>query len=203
MTMTTSKDRQQGRRRGDPQHKEKTRTKMTTRCGGEEEEEGRDERGQDGDNVLPEEHQQASLRATPFLQVGISVGLAVARQVLEHQELAGNNRVVECGLLLRDAGRDRLHKRVLVQVVEKGQRQPPAPRFNLVSGWVDHAVQCGAPPVVGPAAHEITEVDHKAILHEGHVMPGGLVPVLGDLEARSARPEDCERAVVGVRGAAD
>ena len=52
----------------------------------------------------------------------------------------------------------------LVQVVKEGNGQASAPSGCLVFGWIDHTVKRRAPSVIGPSSHEVTQIDHKAIL---------------------------------------
>jgi hypothetical protein len=54
------------------------------------------------------------------------------------------------------------------------------------------------PLVVGPAAHQITQVDDERVGDEGHIMPYRRIKVFGNLESGSISSEDSDCAVVSV-----
>jgi hypothetical protein len=98
------------------------------------------------------------------------------RQVFLHEEVSGYDGFV-LGLLISV---QHLHSCVLVQIVEECDGLP-APPPTTCRG-VDNLVQRGLPSVIGPAAHEVAQVDDEGTLHVGHVYPGGGFSVLAYLQ---------------------
>ncbi len=68
---------------------------------------------------------------------------------------------------------------------------------------VDHAVQGGNPAVVGPARHQVADVDDEAVRHDGDVHP--LAFGVEHLQAAGAvlGGQDGQAAVVRMRAGAD
>src|SRR6266700_2532594 len=72
-----------------------------------------------------------------------------------------------------------------------------------VVGRIEHAMEGGDPPVVGPVHHEVADVDHEGVRHRFHIQPLALARL--DLEP-SRRVLDLEggyAAVVGVLARAE
>ena len=64
---------------------------------------------------------------------------------------------------------------------------------------LDHnSMKSGKPLVVGPAAHQVSQVNDKRIGYERHIMPHRRIKVFGNLESGSVRSEDSDCAVVSV-----
>ena len=64
---------------------------------------------------------------------------------------------------------------------------------------LDHnSMKSRKPLVVGPAAHQITQVDDERVGDEGHIMPYRRIKVFGNLESGSISSEDSDCAVVSV-----
>ena len=76
-----------------------------------------------------------------------------------------------------------LHARIFVKIVKESYGLATAPATAL--GGVDDLVQGGLPGVVSPSTHEVSEVDHEGVLHEGHVCPRGGIAVLTHLQTRA------------------
>ena len=78
------------------------------------------------------------------------------------------------------------HQPCLVEIVEESQGQSPSPGCGFAYRGVDDPVQRGAPLIVGPSPHEVSEVDDKAILDEWNIVPDWILLVFGDLQPRTS-----------------
>ena len=95
-------------------------------------------------------------------------------QVFLHQEITSNN-----GLIFRYIVPQYSHTSILIQIIEKRNRLSSTPSASC--RWIDDLVQCTLPFIVGPATHQIAQINNEGILDIWHICPCGWVAVFAYL----------------------